>query len=144
MNETLVIGYGNTLRGDDGAGIHAAERAAARFPGIDVLTLQELHPELAETISRYQNVLFLDAAMEGIGIRTDVVEPTTDPRPDGSHTHSPGTLLSLCHSLYGQVPERSLLIAIPGKTFDFSEQLSPFTEKMVEQAIEEVGHYLGS
>jgi hydrogenase maturation protease len=142
VKHTLVIGYGNTLRGDDGAGVCAAEGAARRFPGVDVMTVHELQPELAETISRYTDVIFLDAALEGSGIRTDVIEPATDPRPDGSHANSPGTLLSLCRSLYGRVPNRSLLIAIPGRTFDFSEQLSPFTEIMVEQAIEEVGHYL--
>ena len=144
MNETLVIGFGNTLRGDDGAGVCAAERAAGRFPVIDVLTVQELQPELAETISRYADVVFLDAAVEGSAIRTDLIGPATDSRPDGSHTHSPGTLLSLCRELYGRIPARSVLIAIPGQTFDFGEQLSPFTEKMVEQAVEEVGHFLVS
>ncbi len=79
MNRTLVIGYGNTLRGDDGAGICAAERAARRFPGVDILTVHELQPELAETMCRYHDVIFLDAAMEGSGIRADIIEPATDP-----------------------------------------------------------------
>lgn len=144
MKRTLLIGYGNTLRGDDGAGIYAAERAAQRFPGLDLLTVHELHPDLAETMSRYREVIFLDAGVEGSRLRADAVEPAADPLPGGSHSHSPATLLSLCGYLYGRTPERSLLIAIPGQTFDFGEQLSPFTEKMVEQAIEEVGHYLRS
>ncbi len=138
----LVIGYGNTLRGDDGAGIYAAERAAERFKEIDVVTVQELQPELAEMISRYAKVVFLDAAVGIAGIRTDIIEPAPCSRPEGSHLHSPGTLLSFCLSLYGRVPERSLLIGIPGQVFDFREELSPFTEKMVEQAIEEVGFFL--
>lgn len=144
MNRTLVIGYGNTLRGDDGAGICAAERAAGRFPGVDILTVHELQPELVETMSRYPDVIFLDAAVEGSGIRADIIEPATDHRPVGSHAHSPATLLSLCRNLYGRAPERSLLIAIPGQNFEFGEQLSPFTEMMVEEAIEEVGHFLKS
>jgi hydrogenase maturation protease len=144
MNETLVIGFGNSLRGDDGAGIYAAERAAERFPQIDVLTVHELQPELAETMARYPNVVFLDASVEGDGIRAIAVEPAVDPRPDGSHSHAPGTLLSLCQSLYGRTPDRSVVIAIPGRAFDFSEQLSQFTETMVEQAVEEVGHFLAS
>ncbi|RPH35826.1 hydrogenase maturation protease [bacterium] len=144
MNHTLLIGYGNTLRGDDGAGICAAERASGRFPGVDILTVHELQPELAETMSRYADVIFLDAAVEGSGIRVVTLEPAADSRPDGSHAHSPATLLSLCHSLYGRVPGRSLLIAIPGRTFEFGENLSPFTEEMVEQAIEEIGHSIRS
>ncbi len=31
MNKVLVIGYGNTLRGDDAAGIHAARLIAKRI-----------------------------------------------------------------------------------------------------------------
>ena len=144
MKRTLVIGYGNTLRGDDGAGIMAAERAAGRFPGVDIVTVHELQPELAETMSHYAEVIFLDAAVEGSCVRTIAVEPAPDPRPDGSHSHSPGVLLALCRNLYGHVPDRSLLIAIPGRTFEFGEKLSCFTEEMVEQALEEVGHFLTS
>ncbi len=142
MKRTLVIGYGNTLRGDDGAGVRAAERAADRFPEVDVLTVHELQPELAESISHYTRVVFLDAAMEGSGVRTMPVGPATDQRPDGSHGHSPERLLTLCQSLYGHTPEQSLAVAIPARSFDFGEQLSPFTEKMIEQAVEEVGHFL--
>jgi hydrogenase maturation protease len=142
MKRTLVIGYGNTLRGDDGAGIFAAERAARRFPGVDLLTVHDLQPELAETVSQYREVIFLDAAVQGSGVRADVIEPAADPLPSGSHSHSPGTLLSLCGFLYGRTPERSLLIGIPGQTFDFGEQLSPFAHEMVEQAVEQVGLFL--
>jgi hydrogenase maturation protease len=142
VKQTLVIGYGNTLRGDDGAGVCAAERLAERFPDLDVLTVHELQPELAETISTYREVFFLDAGMDVPEVRAEVVTPAADSRPDGSHSHSPGTLLSLCSALYGRAPERSLLVAIPGQSFDFSEQLSPFTEAMVERAVEQVGHLL--
>lgn len=144
MKRTLVIGYGNSLRSDDGAGICAAERAGDRYPDIDVLTVHELQPELAETMSHYANVVFLDASVEGAGIRADLLTPAEEFRPDGSHGHAPTSLLSLCRSVYGRAPERSLLIAIPGQKFDFGEQLSSFTEKMVEQAVEEVGNFLVS
>jgi hydrogenase maturation protease len=144
MKRALVIGYGNTLRADDGAGIVAAERLSGRFPNVDVVTVHELQPELADTMSRYATVIFLDAAMEGSGIRTMGIEPPGNATAEGSHGHSPGALLTLCRKLYGHAPDRSLLIAIPGKTFDFGERLSDFTEGMIEQAIEEVGRYLVS
>jgi hydrogenase maturation protease len=106
--------------------------------------VHELQPELAETISRYDTVIFLDAAMEGTSVRSIAVEPATDSRPDGSHAHTPGTLLALSRDLYETIPGRSLLVAIPGQTFEFSEKLSPFAEEMVEHALEEVGHILKS
>ncbi len=142
MKRTLVIGYGNTLRGDDGAGIRAAERVATRFPDAEVLLVHELQPEIAETISHYASVIFLDAAAEGVTVNATVMQPSADSRPDGSHGQSPATLLALCRNLYGRAPGRSLLVGIPGRNFGFCEHLSPFAESMVDQAIEEVGHYL--
>jgi len=144
VKRALVIGYGNTLRGDDGAGVLAAERLAGRFSDVDVLTVHELQPELAETMSGYREVVFLDAAVQGSAIHSEVITPAADSRPDGSHSHSPGSLLSLCSALFGRAPERSLLIAIPGQEFEFSEQLSPFTQAMVERAVEQAGNFLSS
>ena len=63
MMKTLVIGYGNMLRCDDGAGPQAADRIAATYPHIDCLSLTELTPELAETVSHYDRVLFVDASV---------------------------------------------------------------------------------
>ncbi len=142
MKRTLVIGYGNTLRGDDGAGVRAAERIATRFPDAEVLLVHELQPEIAEVISRYEGVMFLDASAEGSSVSSTVIRPSSESRPDGSHGHSPATLLALCRNLYGHVPQRSLLVGIPGRNFGFCEHLSPFAESMVDQAIVEVGHYL--
>jgi len=144
MKRALVIGYGNTLRGDDGAGIRAAERLAGRLPGVDVVTAHQLQPELAETISHYARVFFLDASAEASDIRSFVLTPAAAHIPGVSHDHSPEALLELCQNLYGRVPERTFLIAIPGQTFDLSEHLSAFTEKKIERAIEEVGRYLMS
>jgi Ni,Fe-hydrogenase maturation factor len=64
----LVIGYGNALRGDDGAGPCAArlfgERCAAR-PGNDgaprVLVVHQLLPELVDDIAQAARVVFIDA-----------------------------------------------------------------------------------
>ncbi len=142
MKRTLVIGYGNTLRGDDGAGICAAERTAGHFPEVDVVTVHELQPELAESMARYERVVFLDAAMEGSRVRSMAVEAAPVHRLEGSHGHTPEELLALCRSVYGHMLEQALVVAIPGETFDFGEQLSPFTEQMVEQAVEEVGHFI--
>ena len=65
----LVIGYGNALRGDDGAGPCAArlfgERCAAQ-PGPDdtqsrALALHQLLPELVDDLAQAARVVFLDA-----------------------------------------------------------------------------------
>ena len=58
----LVIGYGNTLRSDDGAGQIVAEKIAQwNLPGVRSLAVHQLTPELAEIIAQADAVIFIDA-----------------------------------------------------------------------------------
>ena len=60
--ELLVIGYGNTLRGDDGVGPRVAEAVEKlNLPGVRTLVCQQLSPEHADPISRVRKVVFVDA-----------------------------------------------------------------------------------
>lgn len=63
MAHTLIIGYGNPLRGDDGLGWHVAQRLAAVLPQhrARIEVCHQLTPELAEPISRADLVIFIDA-----------------------------------------------------------------------------------
>ena len=62
--DVLVIGYGNPLRGDDGAGWKAAELLAEdpRLAGAVVLARHQLTPELADDVSRASLVVLVDAS----------------------------------------------------------------------------------
>ena len=61
----LIIGYGNTLRGDDGVGPRVAETVAAlNLPGVRALVCPMLMPEIADPISRAHTVIFVDAAVD--------------------------------------------------------------------------------
>ncbi len=65
MTETLIIGYGNLLRGDDAVGCHAAHELEQHYrddPEVEVIATQQLTPEMAEDVSRCGLVLFLDAS----------------------------------------------------------------------------------
>lgn len=66
MNRPLVIGFGNSLRQDDGLGRHAAEllRADADGRNIDILQCHQLTPELAADVAASSLVVFLDAAVD--------------------------------------------------------------------------------
>lgn len=125
----LVIGYGNPLRGDDGAGPQLARQLADCLPAeqAKVLIVHQLTPELAlEIISpEIQSVLFIDA------IR-DQSEPvaTTSIYPakieSCGHHLSPHLLLQLAEQLYQrQVPAK--LLTILGEDFSFCDQLSENT-----------------
>ena len=61
----LVIGYGNTLRRDDGVGPKLADAVAALgLTGVRTLACALLTPELAEAVSQAQRVIFVDAAVD--------------------------------------------------------------------------------
>jgi Ni,Fe-hydrogenase maturation factor len=64
----LVIGYGNTLRRDDGVGVRVAEAVAAdpRFAHVRVLAVHQLTPELALDIGSASLVIFVDADVRGL------------------------------------------------------------------------------
>ncbi|MGB7620863.1 MAG: hydrogenase maturation protease, partial [Terriglobia bacterium] len=89
MSKILVIGYGNTLRGDDGAGPRVAEMIARRFPQVDSLVLHELQPELAEAVSGYEEVIFVDAHVLQKTLMVKELRGDYVSRPADSYSHSP-------------------------------------------------------
>jgi hydrogenase maturation protease len=130
-----VIGIGNVIRGDDGAGIAAARRLQAEVEGIDTIAVNGLTADLAETVSRYDRVVFVDASTEDSTVDIRDAEEDGDPVPRGSHTLSPGKIVALARMLYGRAPRQCLLAAIPGREFGFSEQLSPAAARDVDTCV---------
>lgn len=90
MDGTLIIGYGNPLRGDDAVGFLAAERLSRTIadPGVTVLAVHQITPELAEPVSRARRVIFMDASVgaERGQIRERPIRP---PVPSPSSPMSP-------------------------------------------------------
>ncbi|MGA3352687.1 MAG: hydrogenase maturation protease [Acidimicrobiales bacterium] len=107
--EVLVIGYGNPLRGDDGAGWRGAELLAEdhRAAGARVLALHQLTPELAEDVSQAGLVVLIDASEEpGPAGAVSSQALAHDPVSGSvlSHHVDPARLLQLATALFGQVP----------------------------------------
>lgn len=62
LQPIVVIGYGNTLRGDDGFGQLAARLLEARqIQGLEVIASHQLNPELAAWLAEARFAVFLDA-----------------------------------------------------------------------------------
>ena len=154
----LVIGYGNALRGDDGAGPRAArlfgERSAAQMPGGTrrALAVHQLLPELVEDVARAARVVFIDAypahdgneaheAQEGAApLRIAALLPATDEaeRTGTAHAASsaaPAQLLALCARLYRRVP-RAWLVGIPAYDLAAGATISPRTAQRIEDAVD--------
>lgn len=131
----LVIGFGNTLRQDDGAGPAVAERLAElEIPGLRAIACPLLSPELAEAVAQAGQVIFVDAsAAGGPPLDWQPLEPAESPAIDG-HALTPATLLALARHVYGRAP-RSFVLAIAAHQLEFGENLSPGTFAAVDAAV---------
>ena len=146
---TLVIGYGNTLRGDDGVGYRVAEAVVDwRLDGVKALPCHQLTPELVEEMIEVQQVLFVDAAIaqpnsqpdsqsnSQPGITLESLSPD-EGVPFTTHTATPSALLALAQWLY-QVTPIAYQLTIPAITFDLGETLSPITTEGKALALEQI------
>jgi hydrogenase maturation protease len=133
----LVIGYGNTLRRDDGVGVRAAEALAElKLPGVRVLTRHQLVPELAEIISQARVAIFVDAkASRTNGVELNAIEPAAGQIL--AHVCDPRSLLALSEQLFGHSP-RAWTLAIPAEDFDFGDSLSPRAQDGLRVAMEKI------
>ncbi len=139
---TITIGFGNTLRRDDGAGVAAAERLARDHPGANVLAVQELHPELAEQLAACELAVFLDASLRTATVCVTRVSPARSVHGAEGHALSPAGVLALCSGLYGHAPEEALLVEIPAFECGFGETMSAGTLRMVDYCVHIISELL--
>lgn len=139
MTDILIIGYGNTLRGDDAAGqIVALEIAKQNYNNVKCLAVHQLTPELAEDISKVSKVIFVDALISnGSESEKVVIKPVKKPllaKISTGHVGYPRSLLSLTKALYNNIPS-AWSVLIPAINFEFGEELSSLTERGITEAI---------
>jgi hydrogenase maturation protease len=134
----LVIGYGNTLRGDDGVGPRAAEAVESlHLLGVQTLVCQQLSPEHADPIARARVVIFVDAAVDAPReVQLRQLEPAGTSQLM-AHAADPRTMLALARDVFGHAPE-AWLLTIPVETLEFSDALSPVAQAGLEQAVREI------
>ena len=134
----LVIGYGNTLRRDDGVGPRVAERIAALgLPGVQAMACALLTPELAEAVARARVVVFVDAAVNGSPqVQLRSLEPA-GPSRILAHAADPRGLLTQAHDLFGRAPP-AWWLTIPVQDLGIGEELSALARRGLEIAVEEV------
>jgi hydrogenase maturation protease len=134
----LVIGYGNTLRSDDGAGqLVAQEIDKLNWKGVRSLSIHQLTPELAEDMATSEMVIFVDAfPSQDRKIRVESLQPS-QPNIHWGHTSNPRSLLALTHTLYAQLPP-AWWILIPAVNFDFGEGISSVTAQGIQEAIDAI------
>jgi len=123
---TLVLGWGNPGRLDDGLGPAFVETLAAmQLPSVVLDSDYQLTVEDAADVARFRRVLFVDADREAAGPFTmRRLRPSRDGSSFTTHSVSPGAVLALSRDLFGSTPE-AWVLGIRGYEFDeFGERLS--------------------
>lgn len=162
---TLLLGYGNADRQDDGVSWHVLNGLAGRLgrpasvspdegfsafrlpseegsSETELLFVLQLTPEMAEIISEFDRVCFVDAHTGNVPgeVNLSRVEPEFQASPFTHHL-TPQSCLALCTALYGKQPE-AILVSVRGYEFGFDRSLSPQTAQHAEAAVNEIWAWL--
>ncbi len=158
MLRSLIVGYGNADRQDDGVAWHVLTRIARElgrpvpavpedgfFPEgeeIDLWYVLQLTPEMSEDFAQYERICFVDAHTGNIA-QEILLQPVEASPASSAFTHhlTPAACLALAQAIYGKTPEAKLL-SIRGYKFGFSRELSPETDALVKQAVETLRRWL--
>jgi hydrogenase maturation protease len=108
---TVVIGYGNPLRQDDGIGWRAAELLEQALPAgsAEIIQCHQLTAELAANLEGASVVVFLDAACDQEPGAISSTPVYAEGAVVWSHYLTPGQLLRLSEQLGGEAPPAVLI-----------------------------------
>ena len=141
--KTLILGIGNTLLQDEGAGVHAIRHLAERLPersGIELMDGGTLSFSLAGAIEDADNLIVIDAAqLGGEPGTTQIFEgDAMDAFVGGNRKHSVHEVslidLLMIARLAEQLPHKRALIGIQPRNTDWGEQPSPPVAAAIQQA----------
>ncbi len=148
---TLLIGFGNLDRADDGVAYHVINVFRKRWGQkaldedqtgleelgrlVDSIFIVQLSPEMIDLLDEYEQVIFVDAHVDP-ALDELHYSPVCPDEAGLTFTHhlSPATLLAFFKALRGRDMEGHL-ISILGRNFDFHRNLSPETLSLVEGAV---------
>jgi hydrogenase maturation protease len=158
MRSTIIIGYGNLDRQDDGVAWHILTGLIAKLGRPAPASPDDLHeesgenpeflfelqlvPEMSEIIARYERVCFIDAHTGAVPQELNIVQVQAQfQRSPLTHHMTPKTTLSLVNSIYHQQPG-ALLVSVRGYEFGFSNALSQRTQELATEAVQTIWDWL--
>ena len=140
----LVIGIGNSLRGDDAVGRKVASRIRERnIPSVRVLEHDGEGASLMELWKGARTVILVDAvsspAKPGTICRFDATHHPLPQRIFQNSTHAFGLneAVELSRAL-NQIPPRLIIYGIEGKSFGIGGELSPEVEHAVPEVVDRI------
>jgi hydrogenase maturation protease len=146
---TLVIGVGNLLRCDDGAGVHVVDRLRTEAPHIDAEDVAMGSIEIIEAMKGYDRVIVVDAvrtgAEPGAVFNVDLSKGDEPPTLTSSHGVDLVTTLALGARLYpDEMPREQIIIGIEaGDITTFSDECTPPVEAAIRRVVEDIISLVG-
>ncbi|HRQ29735.1 MAG TPA: hydrogenase maturation protease, partial [Saprospiraceae bacterium] len=148
MKKTLIYGYGNPGRQDDGLGARFIDLCEewVQTIGTGQISLDcnyQLNIEDAEIIAGYEQVIFVDASIvdEIDSYKLEKIAADNSSIEFSMHAVSVGFVLDLCQKIYLKFPE-TYVLHIKAYSFDFIEELTPAAQSNLEVAFEFLKRYL--
>ena len=154
MKDTIIIGYGNPDRQDDGVAWHIMRAVAEGLCFTAPLLPEEpfaidndqieftfdlqLVPEFGERISHFKRVCFIDAHTGSIPEEIRGIEITAQyQHTPFTHHMTPQTCLEIAKTVYHSTP-KAFLLSVRGYEFGFSNLLSKKTERLIPLAVKKI------
>jgi len=155
---TLVFGYGNADREDDGVAWHILREVMQRnhlpvpedldidfqdeTDQVDYVFQLQLTPEVANDLEKYDRVCFIDAHTGAVPeeIHFEAVQPHFQKSPFTHHLTA-ASLLSIADTIHHKTPE-TILMSVRGYQFGFARTLSEATSLLTHQAADIIINWL--
>lgn len=150
--QTLIVGLGNPILGDDGIGWRVAEAVRALETGVEVDCLALGGLSLMERLVGYERVIIIDSIQTRDGRAGQVYRFTLDDLPDlsaghttAAHDTSLQTALKMGRAMGAKLPDEVLIVGIEAeRIYDFSEELTPEVAAAIPEATQMVIALLNS
>jgi len=155
--DTIIVGLGNPILGDDGIGWRIAEEVNYKLKnlpdninwlpfqnGIDVVCISSGGLSLMEQLIGYRNAVIIDAIdnhQHPVGFVScfpleEIEEPFTG-HTSAIHDTSLKTAIALGKTLGAKLPDNIMIVAVQASIeYIFSERLSEAVEEAIDSAIE--------
>jgi hydrogenase maturation protease len=134
----VVIGYGNTLRSDDGYGPRVAERLLALVDDarVRVLVRPLLSVDLVGDLEQCGLCVLVDAATTGsVGeLQCREIAPASTEIATLGHELAAASLIGLSLDLSGHAPQCALYSVVP-ESLEIGEELTPRVAELVDAAV---------
>jgi hydrogenase maturation protease len=154
MSRTIIIGYGNIYRSDDGVAyevinlvrqalgqkiLEDGDTGLEKLDGeISSVFLPQLVPEIMGLLTGYEQIIFIDAHV-GADREDFNCSRITPQYASSTFTHhmTPDALLAFLKTLYQHEPE-AYVVSVRAHDFDFKRSFSPKTKSLLRPASDKV------